>query len=112
MFGLLMGRSTSFRSSSERPRKRTSLSLSSCSRISGRLPVDQMYQGDRMARDRIDSETARISPYAKFHLGELVDKVSTNRPVLPVKEWDLVGALILAAHEAPLEAVKAVFGSY
>jgi hypothetical protein len=45
-------------------------------------------------------------------LGQLVDKVSTTPPVLPVSEWDLVGALIYAARRSPLEAVKAVVGTY
>ena len=65
-----------------------------------------------MARQRRDSETARITPYAKDRLNALVDKVSTTSPVLPVYEWDLVGALIEAAHRSPLEAVKAVVGTY
>ena len=65
-----------------------------------------------MPRARRDSETARITPYAKERLGGLVDKLSTTTPVLPVSEWDLVGALIDAAHRSPLEAVKAVVATY
>jgi hypothetical protein len=32
--------------------------------------------------------------------------------VLPVQEWELVGALIFAADRSPLEALKAVIGTY
>jgi hypothetical protein len=65
-----------------------------------------------MSRQRRDSETARITPYAKARLEDLVDQVSTTPPVLPVGEADLVGALIDAARRSPLEAVKAVIGTY
>jgi len=65
-----------------------------------------------MAQDRIDTATARISPYAKACLGELVAYVSTSRPPLPVFEWELVGALIYAAQRSPSEAVKAEVQAY
>jgi hypothetical protein len=66
-----------------------------------------------MAQERLATETARVSPFTKFYLGRLVDKVSTERPVpLPVTESEVVGALILAAHQVPLEAVKAAVERY
>lgn len=65
-----------------------------------------------MARARRDAETARITAFAKTRLDELVDKVSTTPPVLSVSEWEVVGALIAAAHRSPLEAVKAVIQTY
>jgi hypothetical protein len=45
-------------------------------------------------------------------LDELVDRLATTRPVLPVGDADLVGALIYAAQRSPVEAVKAVVGTY
>lgn len=65
-----------------------------------------------MPRARRDAETARITPYGKLCLGQLVDKLSTTPPVLPVSEWDLVGALIYAAQRSPIEAVRAVVSTY
>lgn len=65
-----------------------------------------------MLRSRRDSAEARITPFARRCLDELVDKVSTTPPVLPVGDADLVGALIYAAQRSPLEAVKAGIGAY
>lgn len=65
-----------------------------------------------MPRARRDSATARITPYARRHLDDLVAKLATTPPVLPVNDWELVGALILAAERSPTEAVKAVVGTY
>ncbi|HZT45622.1 MAG TPA: hypothetical protein VFA24_05520 [Gaiellaceae bacterium] len=65
-----------------------------------------------MAQSRIDSDTARISPHANFRLSELVDTLSTQRPPFPVKEWELVGALIYAAQRSPIEAIRAEVEAY
>ncbi|HLX31813.1 MAG TPA: hypothetical protein VKR79_03475 [Gaiellaceae bacterium] len=65
-----------------------------------------------MPRKRKDSKEARITPYAKMRLEELVDKLATTEPVLPVNEADLVGALVDAARRSPLEAVKAHVQAY
>jgi hypothetical protein len=47
-----------------------------------------------------------------MRLHDLVAKLATAPPVLPVDDWDLLGGLIDAAHRSPLEAVKAVVGTY
>ena len=65
-----------------------------------------------MPRQRKDSATARLTPFAKQALDDLVDKLSTTPPVLPVDDWEVVGGLIFAAQRSPTEAIKAVIGTY
>jgi hypothetical protein len=65
-----------------------------------------------MPGTRRDSKEARITPFARRCLDELVDKVSTTPPVVPLGDADLVGALIYAARRSPLEAIKANVGAY
>jgi hypothetical protein len=46
-------------------------------------------------------------------LDEFVAKLATFRPgVQDLRDWELVGALVVAADRSPIEAVRAVVGTY
>jgi hypothetical protein len=65
-----------------------------------------------MPQRRKDPNTARITPFGRDCLNDLVTRLATTTPVFPVKDSDLVGGLIWAALRSPPEAVKAVVGTY
>jgi hypothetical protein len=57
-------------------------------------------------------KSARITPFARANLDELVASLATTKPVLEVDDPDIVGALIVAARGSPTAVVKAVVGTY
>ena len=65
-----------------------------------------------MADERIPTRPVRIAAFAKESLDDLVETLSTDRPDLKVQEGAVMGALILAAHRVPLDAVAAVLTTY
>jgi hypothetical protein len=65
-----------------------------------------------MVRHRRDPEQVRLSRLGREALDELVNILSTTTSPLTVRDWELAGALILAAHRIPVEAVKAVVDTY
>ncbi len=65
-----------------------------------------------MADDRIPTRNVRITLFAKEELDRLVEAISTQYPSLKVKDGALLGALVLAAHHIPHEAVAAILGTY
>jgi hypothetical protein len=65
-----------------------------------------------MSPPRRDPKTARITEFSRDRLDDLVARMATTKPVMPVSDWDLVGGLVWAALRSPPEIVKASVSAY